>query len=171
MVSGQSSVVRYAPLSIATRTDDEHKSAGDGEGSGVRQVAQLSDKAREFLNEQRFATLATINRDGTPHQTVMWYELQGDAIMMNTARGRLKDSNLLRDARISICVEDGYRFVTCVGVAELNDDQEVAQADIARLAARYHTPERAAAMKANFAKEERVTIRMAIARVLERGLT
>ena len=49
---------------------------------------------RAFLNEKRFAVLATINKDGTPQQTVMWYELQGDEIMMNTAHGRLKDRNL-----------------------------------------------------------------------------
>lgn len=134
-------------------------------------MAQLSDKARAFLSEQRFATLATINRDGTPQQTVMWYELQGDVIMMNTARGRLKERNLARDPHISICVADGYRYVTCAGTAMLNDDQTVAQADIARLAARYHPPERAAAMQAEFATQERVTIRLRIAHVLENGLT
>ena len=72
----------------------------------------LSDKAREFLNEKRFAVLATINKDGTPQQTVMWYELQGDEVMMNTAQGRLKDRTLARDPRTSICIEDGQRFVT-----------------------------------------------------------
>lgn len=133
-------------------------------------MARLSDKARAFLSEQRFATLATINRDGTPQQTVMWYELQGDEIMMNTARGRLKDRNLARDPRISICVADGYRYVTCAGTATLNDDRAVTQADIARLAARYHPPERAVAMQAEFATQERVTIRLRIAHVLENGL-
>lgn len=134
-------------------------------------MATLTQQGRAFLSEQRFATLATINRDGTPQQTVMWYELQGDAVMMNTARGRLKERNLRRDPRLSICVADGYRFVMLAGTATLNDDPAVTQADIARLAARYHPPERAAAMQANFATEERVTIRMAITRVLERGLT
>ena len=38
----------------------------------------LSDKARAFLEEKRFAVLATINQDGTPQLTTMWYELQGD---------------------------------------------------------------------------------------------
>jgi PPOX class probable F420-dependent enzyme len=132
-------------------------------------VPQLADNVRDFLNERRFAVLATINRDGTPQQTVMWYELQGDEIMMNTAAGRLKDHNLHRDPRISLCIEDEQRFVTLRGTVTMNDDQEVAQADIARLAARYNGPERAQTSTPNFRKEHRITLRMTIEGVLARG--
>ena len=75
-------------------------------------MATLSPAARAFLEEPRFCVFADIGRDGVPHQTVLWYELQGDEIMMNTARGRAKDRNLHRDARASFCVEDGRRYVT-----------------------------------------------------------
>ncbi len=132
-------------------------------------AAQLTDKARAFLGEKRFAVLATINKDGTPQQTVMWYELQGDEIMMNTAHGRLKDRNLIRDPRISICVEDGQRFVTLRGTVTLNDEVETAQADIKRLAARYSGAEQAEQSAANFRKEHRITLRMKIEGALERG--
>jgi hypothetical protein len=89
--------------------------------------------------------------------------------MMNTAAGRLKDGNMRRDPRISLCVEDEQRFVTLRGTVTLNDDQEIAQADIARLAVRYNGPERAEAAKANFRKEHRITLRMKIEGVLARG--
>lgn len=131
---------------------------------------KLTEAARQFLNEKRFAVLATINKDGTPHQTVMWYDLQGDEVMMNTARGRLKDRNLTRDPRISICVEDGQRFVTLRGTVTLNDDQEIAQADIARLAVRYDGPERAEESLPTFRRQHRITLRMRIEGVLENGL-
>jgi PPOX class probable F420-dependent enzyme len=132
-------------------------------------VTALSDKAQAFLNEKRFAVLATINKDGTPQQTVMWYELQGDEIMMNTAQGRLKDRNLARDPRISICIEDGQRFVTLRGAVMLNHDVETAQADIKRLAARYSGAEQAEKSAANFRKEHRITLRMKIEGAMERG--
>ncbi|HEY8292157.1 MAG TPA: PPOX class F420-dependent oxidoreductase [Thermomicrobiales bacterium] len=132
-------------------------------------TTQLTDEAREFLGEKRFAVLATINKNGTPQQTVMWYELQGDEIMMNTAHGRLKDRNLIRDPRISICVEDGQRFVTLRGTVALNDEVETAQADIKRLAARYSGAEQAEQSAANFRKEHRITLRMKIEGALERG--
>lgn len=127
-------------------------------------MAQLSPAVRAFLEEPRFCVFADINDDGTPHQTVLWYELQGDTILMNTAKGRVKDRNLTRDPRASFCVEDGYRYVTIVGACTLqSEDQQAAQADIKRLAVRYHGPERGEEMAASsFAKQTRETIRLRI---------
>ncbi|HEY7850282.1 MAG TPA: PPOX class F420-dependent oxidoreductase [Ktedonobacterales bacterium] len=119
----------------------------------------LDANVRDFLNEQRFAVLATINSDGSPQLTVMWYELRDDMIVLNTTLSRVKGRNLQRDQRISICVEDDYRYVTISGVAVLNDDQATAQADIRALAIRYHGQE-AGARQADevFAGQRRVSI-------------
>ncbi|MBF6589385.1 MAG: PPOX class F420-dependent oxidoreductase, partial [Ktedonobacterales bacterium] len=76
---------------------------------------RIPEHVRRFLDEPRFAVLATLSPDGTPQQTVIWYELDGDEIVMNTAEGRIKSGNLRRDPRISLCVEDGYRYVTLTG--------------------------------------------------------
>ncbi len=129
---------------------------------------QLSDKARAFLTEgKKYAVLATVGKDGLPHQTQMWYELQGDQIMMNTAQGRKKADYLARDNRVSVCVADGYPFVTLTGTVELNDDQAVAQADIERLATRYQGAEAAKRMMGQFSKQHRITLRMTIDHVIE----
>ncbi|MBA3642690.1 MAG: PPOX class F420-dependent oxidoreductase [Chloroflexia bacterium] len=131
----------------------------------------LSETARRFLNEPRFATLATINPNGSVQQTVMWYLVRGDMIVMNTARGRKKDRNLLRDRRVSICVEDGYRYVTIAGEVALVEDQAMAQRDIAELAERYHGAAQAAQMvRDQFSQQERVSLVLSISRVDERGL-
>jgi predicted pyridoxine 5'-phosphate oxidase superfamily flavin-nucleotide-binding protein len=37
---------------------------------------ELSERARAYLKEVRFAVLGTINRDGTPQLTTMWYLLE-----------------------------------------------------------------------------------------------
>ena len=126
----------------------------------------LDPVARAFLEERRFAVLATINADGAPQQSVMWYLLDGDTVVMNTKRGRVKDRNLIDDNRASICVEDGQRYVAVYGRIEMNDDQTVAQADIKALAARYDGPEEAERVSADvFGKQERVSLRMSIERV------
>lgn len=122
----------------------------------------LDDATRTFLEEKYFAVLATLNEDGAPHQSVMWYELIGDRILMNTAAGRIKESNITRDPRVSICVEDEYNYVTINGRAELDYDPERSQADIARLARRYRTPEKAEEMIPRFRAEKRITIWMSI---------
>ena len=97
-------------------------------------MTQLPPHIRAFLEERRFAVLGTLNADGTIQQSVMWYELRGDQIMMNTRRGRVKDRNMLRDLRVSLCFEDEARYVTITGRIEFVADPETAQADIKALA-------------------------------------
>ncbi|MCC6315790.1 MAG: PPOX class F420-dependent oxidoreductase [Thermomicrobiales bacterium] len=126
-------------------------------------MANLTDEQRRYLEDVRFAVLATMNPSGTPQQTVMWYYLDGDDLVMNTMRGRKKDRNLLLAPRASACVEDGYRYLTLTGPITLDDDPVSAQVDIARLATRYHGREQAEQMmRDDFSKQERVTLRLAI---------
>ena len=131
----------------------------------------MEQQVRAFLDEVRFAVLATIGVDGLPQQTVMWYILDGDEILMSTARGRVKDRHLQRDPRASICVEDGYRYVTLTGTVRLDDDPATIRADVERLIERYVEPERRAGMLAGFTQQERVSLRLSIEHVVANGLT
>ena len=133
---------------------------------------ELREDVRAFLEEPRFAVLATANEDGSPQQTVMWYELRGDIVMMNTRRGRKKDRNLLRNPRASLCIEDGFRYVTLDGTIAMIEDQRVAHDDIVALALRYQRaagvddPAEAERMaREEFGKQERITLHLAIDRV------
>ncbi len=128
----------------------------------------LSEAVRDFLNApERYATLATVNPDGLPQQTVMWFSLLDDStILMNTKRGRLKDRNLLRDPRASICVENGYQYVTIAGRVTMIDDAARAQADIHALAVKYSGEEEGDKMAANdFSKQERITLLLSIDKI------
>ena len=74
-----------------------------------------------------------------------------------------KDRNLARDGRVSLCVEDGYRYVTVRGELTVDDDPASGQATIRRLAERYHGAERAAGMMADeFSRQQRLTLRRRI---------
>lgn len=153
---------------------DPRDLAGGGTGVPEQRTegasVSLSEKARAFLGEPRFASLATINPDGSVQQTVMWYAVRGDEIVMNTARGRKKDRNMLRDQRVSICVEDGYRYVSIAGVVTLVEEREQAQADIRDLAIRYHGQERGEAMSKDvFGPEERITFLLPMTHAIENG--
>ena len=128
---------------------------------------QLPENVRAFLKEPRFGVLATTRRDGMPQQSVVWYDLDGNQILMNTAVGRAKNSNLRRDARASLCVADEYRYVTLEGTVELDDDQATAQADIRRLAIRYRGEEKGNQQANNvYAKQQRVTVRLKVENVI-----
>lgn len=128
----------------------------------------LSDKARAFLQEPRFAVLGTLNQDGSPQLTTMWYLLEGDTIIMNTKAGRLKERNMRRDLRISVCIPDGYSYVTISGIVEMIDDPQISQQDIYRLAVRYDGEESAKQqMEEQFSKETRVTLHLKCQHVVE----
>ncbi|HET8905848.1 MAG TPA: PPOX class F420-dependent oxidoreductase [Ktedonobacterales bacterium] len=127
----------------------------------------LQENVRAFIEQPRFGVLATINENGTPQQSVVWYDLVGNDILMNTRFDRVKDKNLRRDARASLCVADGYRYVTLEGEVEINDDQPTAQADILHLAIRYDGEESGNQQSAEkFSRQQRVTITLKVSKVL-----
>jgi PPOX class probable F420-dependent enzyme len=131
--------------------------------SAVGSRTNLSPAARRFLEAQgRFATIATINPDGSPHQTVVWFLLEDDdSLIINSLVGRRWPSNLRRDPRISLSVEDGLDYVTVRGSVEEIDDGQRAQADIAAMARRYETPQKAEEMiERRFRPQHRVSFRL-----------
>ncbi|MEO8625519.1 MAG: pyridoxamine 5'-phosphate oxidase family protein [Candidatus Limnocylindrales bacterium] len=120
---------------------------------------ELSANARSFLGSTppRYATLATINRDGSPHQIVIWFLLRGDELVMNSRRGRRWPANLERDGRANLAVYEAEDAVTINCSVDRVYEGDAAQADIAEMARRYDTPEIAAREIARFSTEERVT--------------
>lgn len=131
---------------------------------------ELRDDVRHFVEQPHYAILATIGNDGMPQQTVLWYELQGNEIMMNTAAGRIKDRNLRRDPRASVCVTADGMAVTFRGPVSLVEEQDQALADIHRLAVRYNGPEIAERqVREQFSTQQRVTVRLKIENVVPQG--
>jgi len=65
-----------------------------------------------------FACLATLMKDGSPQLTPIWFSTDGIHILINSARGRVKDHNMRRDPRIAIDILDPknpYRFIQIRG--------------------------------------------------------
>lgn len=126
--------------------------------------AVLPDDLREWLMaELRHPVLAVLTPDGSPNQSVMWFDLDPDnpdVILMNTLVGRAKERYLRRDPRVSVCFEDGFSWVGIQGTAELDDDRERALETIRSLARRYGSrPEQ-------FDGQERVDIRIRVTKVI-----
>ena len=124
----------------------------------------LPDHVRNFLDDLRYATISTIDPDGTPRQAVIWYTVDGDEIVINSAVGRRWPSNLLRDPRMSLSVidgNDGYRWVGMTGDVATITDHATTQADIAGMARRYHADEPGALERAltRFARQDRISFR------------
>ena len=48
-------------------------------------MSKLSDSMREFLNGCHYATLATLNEDGSIHLTPVWYLFEDECFFVSTA--------------------------------------------------------------------------------------
>jgi PPOX class probable F420-dependent enzyme len=128
----------------------------------------LSERLRDFLTAKHFLTIATVDADGSPRQAVIWYLIDGDDLIVNSAMGRRWPANLLRDGRVSAAITDhadGYRWIGVTGSAEAITDQPTAQAHIAAMARYYHDdePDEAEALIATrFQRQERISFRIRI---------
>ena len=131
-------------------------------------LSPLPEHVRAFLDTTHFATIATIDPDGAPRQAVIWYALEGDELVINSAVGRRWPANLVRDERIAISVtdpRDGYRWVGMSGTVTVIEDQPTAQADIAGMARRYHAgePDKADRLiNRQFEREARISFRVRV---------
>jgi PPOX class probable F420-dependent enzyme len=62
------------------------------------------ERLRAVLDSPIFATVATIQPDGTPQQSVVWVERDGDDVLFMVGIGSRKERNLRRDPRASVLV-------------------------------------------------------------------
>jgi PPOX class probable F420-dependent enzyme len=129
----------------------------------------IPENVRAFLEQPRLAVMATINADGSPHLTVMWYDLVDDIVVLNMMRGLVKERNLRRDPRLAICVEDGPRYITLSGQAQIIDDRVVQEAEVVRMATRYRGPRLGAQHWREIMDQDRLGIHVRVERLQVRG--
>jgi PPOX class probable F420-dependent enzyme len=102
-------------------------------------MAKLSEKQAKLLTDRNWGVIATIREDGSPHVTPVWIDYDGEAVLVNSAHGRTKVTNVERDPRATVTVlpaenqQSGYVMVS--GPVELVD--EGAREHIDKLAKKY----------------------------------
>jgi PPOX class probable F420-dependent enzyme len=62
----------------------------------------LKDETRALLY------LATTMKDGAPQVTPVWFDTDGEHILVNSARGRVKDRNMRARPLIAACIQDPH---------------------------------------------------------------
>jgi PPOX class probable F420-dependent enzyme len=60
----------------------------------------------DLFQKKSFAHLATLMPDGTPHVTSVYVDYDGQHILINSARGRLKDKNMEQRRHVAIQIPD-----------------------------------------------------------------
>jgi PPOX class probable F420-dependent enzyme len=103
-------------------------------------MAQIPDKFLDLLTKTTaFASLATIMSDGTPQVTPVWFEFDGTHIVINSAKGRVKDRNMRANPNVALSIVDPanpYRYLQVRGkITEITENG--ADAHIDKLAKKY----------------------------------
>ena len=70
----------------------------------------------DLLNDQSKALLylATIMPDGSPQVTPVWFDTDGEYILINTNEGRVKDRNMKARPKVAMTIQDpndDYRYL------------------------------------------------------------
>jgi PPOX class probable F420-dependent enzyme len=108
-------------------------------------VSSINDPdVRAFLQAgTRTGMLSFLAASGRPLVAPVWFILEGDDLVFNTYKDTAKGRSLVRDPRISLCVdleEPPYAFVQIQGDAELSEDPAEVVRTATTIAARYVGP-------------------------------
>jgi PPOX class probable F420-dependent enzyme len=78
----------------------------------------IPDNFRELFHKKAFAHLATLMKDGTPQVTPVWCDFDGTHVIINSAKGRIKDKNMRRNPNVALSIQDPdnpYRYIAIRG--------------------------------------------------------
>ncbi len=99
----------------------------------------IPDSFKDLFEKRAFAHLATLMPDGSPQVTPVWVDYDGEYVLVNSAKGRVKDRNMEARPQVAIEISDPdnpYRYLEIRGrVVEITE--EGADAHIDRLAQKY----------------------------------
>jgi PPOX class probable F420-dependent enzyme len=109
-------------------------------------MKKIPDSHKDLLRDEAhaYAYLATTMKDGSPQLTPLWFNTDGEYILINSAKGRLKDRNMRARPQIALLLTDPkdpyYRYVQIRGrVVEITE--QGADEHINKLNMKYHNGE------------------------------
>ena len=90
--------------------------------------AKIPEEFKDLLEGPIYVALSTVSPQGQPQTTVVWCDYDGTHVRINTARGRLKDKNMLANPKVSLLAvdpENPYRWIEVRGTVELTEEGAV----------------------------------------------
>jgi PPOX class probable F420-dependent enzyme len=104
-------------------------------------MAVVNSEYQDLLSDEKraFAFLGTVMDDGSPQVTPVWFSVDGDEVLINSAKGRVKDKNMRARPQVALTIMDPgnpYRYIQIRGrVVEIST--EGADEHIDALAVKY----------------------------------
>lgn len=103
-------------------------------------MATIPGQFEDLLTSKiTFAHLGTTMADGTPQVTPVWFSYDGTHILLNSAKGRVKDKNMRARPAVALAILDPdnpYRYLQLMGKI-VDITEQGADAHIDSLAKKY----------------------------------
>jgi len=64
----------------------------------------MDPKVIQLLEDKNLVFIATLMKDGSPQLSPVWANFEDGHVLVNTAEGRIKHKNVLRDPRVAVSV-------------------------------------------------------------------
>ena len=84
-------------------------------------MAEVPENLADLLDTKGFAHLATLGLDGAPHTSPVWYDWDGEYVLVSHTKERQKYRNVKNDSRVALSIldpENPYRYLEIRGVVE-----------------------------------------------------
>ena len=113
----------------------------------LRGMDGLSEEVIAFLSDgTRTGKLGYVAADGRPLVAPVWFIVDRNQLVFNTAKQTAKARALSRDSRVAMCVDDQhppYSFVQIQGTASTSEDPDELLDTATRIGGRYMGADRA----------------------------
>ncbi len=107
---------------------------------GAYDMTEIPAKYLDLLSQKvALANLATIQPDGSPQVTPVWFDFTGGVVRVNTAKGRVKARNMAVGSKVALSIVDPdnpYRYIQIRG-SVTKETTDGAKAHIDSLAKKY----------------------------------
>lgn len=142
----QSIEIIDSPPPQSSSSSDSNSSFDSGNAANVNVLAEeagastLSKEDVSKLFEGRnLAFISTLSKDGSPHITPVWADIENDIIVINTSEAAAKNKHIARDPRVAISIVEQYNPYNMVSIKGkvIEQTTEGAEEHLKKLAKKY----------------------------------
>jgi PPOX class probable F420-dependent enzyme len=120
--------------------DFPEDSINDAEEQSKRAATAISkQEISKLFAGRNLVFISTLSKDGSPHVTPVWADMEGDFILINTFDGSAKVKNARRDPRVALSIVDTYNTYNMVSMKGrvVDIDPQGAEEHLHKLAKKY----------------------------------
>ena len=79
-------------------------------------ITPSKEDVAKLFEGRNLVFVSTLSKDGSPHVTPVWADIQNDLILINTSEAAAKNKHVIKDPRIAISIVEHYNPYNMVSI-------------------------------------------------------